>query len=141
MKSKLFVLANVTQNVREHLHSFSGIPITNDLGNYLGIPILHKRLSKESCSSLVEKFSSKLAGWKSNFLILAGRITLTKLVLTSLPAYTMSSLNLPESICSKLIRFVDALSGEVPILLEKSIKLLGRRLVVLRFMEVWALNP
>ncbi|CAA7042519.1 unnamed protein product [Microthlaspi erraticum] len=48
--------------------------------------------------------ASKLAGWKSRTLSLAGRITLTKSVLCSIPVHSMSSVKLPESTLNRLDR-------------------------------------
>ncbi|KAL8139806.1 LOW QUALITY PROTEIN: hypothetical protein V2J09_005827, partial [Rumex salicifolius] len=41
-------------------------------------------------------------GWKSRTLAMAGRITLTRFVLASLPVYTMQTLILPTSICDHI---------------------------------------
>ncbi|CAA7014435.1 unnamed protein product [Microthlaspi erraticum] len=53
---------------------------------------------------MLERVSSKLAGWKGRLLSLAGRITLTKVVLGSIPVHTMSSIKLPESTMRRLDR-------------------------------------
>ncbi|CAA7040260.1 unnamed protein product [Microthlaspi erraticum] len=53
---------------------------------------------------VVERVSSKLAGWKGRVLSLAGRITLTKAVLGSVPVHTMSACKLPESTAKALDR-------------------------------------
>ena len=71
----------------------SGIKGTKELEKYLGMPVLQKRINKETFGTVIESVSSKLAGWKRRFLSLAGRITLTKSVLSSIPVHTMSSLD------------------------------------------------
>ena len=76
------------------ISSESGIKGTKELGKYLGMPILQKRINKETFGEVTEKVSSKLAGWKRRFLSLAGRITLTKSVLSSIPIHTMSTIAL-----------------------------------------------
>lgn len=50
-QSKLFVSPNVTRR----LSAISGISLTNDLGRYLGVPLLHNRVSKQHFNDLVEK--------------------------------------------------------------------------------------
>lgn len=40
-KSKLFVSPNIPRNKARRLRNFCGIALTNDLGKYLGVPILH----------------------------------------------------------------------------------------------------
>lgn len=48
------------------------------------------------------KVSSRLAGWKGRCLSFAGRLTLTKGVLSSIPVHTMNIISLPQSILGKL---------------------------------------
>lgn len=45
-KSRLFVSKNVNVNHAKYLSNFCGIPLTNDLGIYLGISMVHKRKGK-----------------------------------------------------------------------------------------------
>ncbi|KAG7585508.1 Ribonuclease H domain [Arabidopsis thaliana x Arabidopsis arenosa] len=66
------------------------------------MPILQKRINKETYGEVLEKVSSRLAGWKCQTLSLAGRITLTKAVLSSIPVHTMSSILLPASTLDSL---------------------------------------
>lgn len=69
---------------------------------------MQKRINKETFGEVVEKVSSKLAGWKRRFLSLAGRITLTKSVLSSIPAHTMSTIALPASTLDQLDKIARA---------------------------------
>lgn len=75
----------------------SGIQSTRDLRKYLGLPVLHKRINKDTFGDVLEKVASKLSGWKGRFLSLAGKMTLTKSVLSSIPVHTMSTISLPAS--------------------------------------------
>jgi len=61
------------------------------------MPVLQKRINKETFGEVIENVSSKLAGWKRRFLSMAGRITLTKSVLASILVRTMSSIALHAS--------------------------------------------
>ena len=96
-KSKIFFSRNVSRELSKSISDESGIQSTMDLGKYLGMPVLQKRINKETFSSVLERMSSKLAGWKGRQLSLAGRITLTKAVLNSIPVHLMSSIKLPMS--------------------------------------------
>ena len=44
----------------------------------------------------------RLNGWKGKFLSLAGRVTLTKSALATIPSYVMQAMKLPTSICYKI---------------------------------------
>ncbi|KAL9288897.1 putative ribonuclease H domain, reverse transcriptase zinc-binding domain-containing protein [Arabidopsis thaliana] len=66
------------------------------------MPILQKRINKDTFIEVLERASSRLAGWRGRFLSLAGRLTLTKAVLASLPVHTMTTIVLPKSTLDKL---------------------------------------
>lgn len=61
-KFKLFVYPNMPRRRSRKLSEISGILLTADLGKYLGVPLLHTRVSKQHFNDLVEKGQKKLAG-------------------------------------------------------------------------------
>jgi len=75
----------------------SGIKSTRELGKYLGMPILERWINKDTFGEVLERVASRLAGWKGRSLSFAGRLTLTKSVLSSILIHTMSTLSLPQS--------------------------------------------
>lgn len=99
-KSKIFFSGNVSRDMGKLISEESGIKSTCDLGKYLGMPILQKRINKEIFGFVVERAASRLAGWKRKMLSLAGRITLTKSVLSAIPVHTMSTIAMPQSTLS-----------------------------------------
>lgn len=101
-KSKIFFSDNVSRDLASLISNESGIQSTRELGKYLGMPILQKRINKDTFGEVVEKVSSRLAGWKGRFLSMAGRITLTKAVLSSIPVHTMSTITLPQATIQRL---------------------------------------
>lgn len=103
-KSKIFFSENVHRDLAKQISDESGIKSTKDLGKYLGLPILHKRINKDTISEVIERVTSRLAGWKGRFLSMAGRLTLTKSVLSSIPVHTMSVISLPKSSLDRLDR-------------------------------------
>lgn len=107
-KSVIFFSENVHRDLATVISNESGIKGTKELGKYLGMPVLQKRINKETFSDVVEKVSSKLAGWKRKFLSLARRITLTKSVLSSIPVHTMSTIALPASTLDQLDKIARA---------------------------------
>ncbi|XP_021975207.1 uncharacterized protein LOC110870328 [Helianthus annuus] len=84
--------------------------------DYLGVPIRTnmKRISK--WQPVIDRFEKKLASWKANSLSFAGRVTLAKSVLGSLPSYFLWIFKAPSSVLKKLERirrdFVWGKNGE-----------------------------
>lgn len=101
-KSKLFVSKNVDKRKSRKLSRISGIAFTDDLGKYLGIPLLHKRISKQHFVELVEKVQKKLSCWKSNTLMLSGRSTLVQTSSATIPSYTMQTMLIPTNMCNQI---------------------------------------
>ncbi|CAN1177039.1 Putative ribonuclease H protein At1g65750 [Linum perenne] len=75
---------------------------TQDLGRYLGVPIIHGRNSKHLYRYLVERIEAKLAGWKVGSLSFAGRVSLALSALNTIPAYTMQTVLLPNEVCNAI---------------------------------------
>ncbi|KAJ0445513.1 putative RNA-directed DNA polymerase [Helianthus annuus] len=69
---------------------------------YLGIPIGANMKRSIFWRPIVEKFKKKLSGWKARHLSLAGRVTLAKSVLGSLPSYFLSLFPAPKCIIKQL---------------------------------------
>lgn len=63
---------------------------------YLGLPLTTGRLRRADILPLIDKYSSKLKGWKPRFLYTSGRLTLTRSVLMALPLHLLSVLPLPQ---------------------------------------------
>ena len=120
-KSLIFFSENMHRDLANLISSESGIKGTKELCKYLGMPILQKRINKETFGEVIEKVSSKLAGWKRRFLSFAGRITLTKSVLSSIPVHTMSTIALMISTLDQLDKILGPLSGVVVREIENSI--------------------
>lgn len=68
------------------------------------MPILHSKIPRYTYYGLVDKVHKRLAGWKSNFLSLAGRATLIQAVTATIPIYAMQTIKLPVSTCEELDR-------------------------------------
>ncbi|CAA7022340.1 unnamed protein product [Microthlaspi erraticum] len=64
--------------------------------------VLQKRINNDTFGEVLEKVSSRLAGWKGQMLSFAGRITLTRSVLSSIPVHTMSTIVVPQSTITRL---------------------------------------
>ncbi|CAN1163128.1 Putative ribonuclease H protein At1g65750 [Linum perenne] len=91
---------NISRGVLEVL----GIVATQDLGRYLGVPILHGRVTRATYGYILNWIDTKLAGWKAQNLSLAGRVTLASSVLNAILAYAMQTAFLLFSICDSIDR-------------------------------------
>lgn len=99
-KSKLFVGPNVSSQVIRGIRRVCGIPIIEDLGKYLGVPLIHGRVTRQTYSYIINQ--QRLAGWKSQCLSIAGRTTLIQSVTAALLVYTMQMAWLPADTCEAL---------------------------------------
>lgn len=101
-KTRIYFSKNVHWNVRCEISERFGFARTEDLGKYLGVPLLHKKMSKDTYRGIIERADRRLSMWKAKNLSFAGRVTLTKSVLAALPSYVMQSTILPRSTCDAI---------------------------------------
>ncbi|KAL1105666.1 hypothetical protein V6Z11_D04G148900, partial [Gossypium hirsutum] len=66
------------------------------------LPVLHRRVGVGNFEFLVNKVRSRLNGWEAKKLSLAGRITLAKSILFSIPNYFMSTVRIPIIVCGEI---------------------------------------
>lgn len=69
-KSLEFVVLLKPPDLKSLPTSSFNIPITNNLGPYIGFPLSHSRLNKSSFNFIVEKVWAKLQSWENKFLSL-----------------------------------------------------------------------
>ncbi|GKV09037.1 hypothetical protein SLEP1_g20594 [Rubroshorea leprosula] len=103
-KSKLYVSQNIQRHIATSLSNACGIPLTSDMGMYLGVRILHGRQTKDTYKHLLEKIQVKLSSWKQKMLSIAGRRILVQTVTSAIPTYTMQSILLPDYVCAAIDR-------------------------------------
>jgi hypothetical protein len=97
-KTSILFSKNVSQATREGLLHQSGFREATSLGKYLGIPLIGRAPRRNDFEYLVNKVRSKLSGWKTTHLSFAGRVTLAKSVIQSIPIYSMMTIPIPKSV-------------------------------------------
>ena len=84
-KSQVFFSKNVRPPEIKRIVGTLGFSAVSDLGKYLGMPILHKQVTKATYQEILEKFDCHLNGQSAKLLSLSGMLTLTKSVIQALP--------------------------------------------------------
>lgn len=72
-------------------------------GKYLGYPIFMRRPTKQDFQFLLDNFKNQLASWKAPFLTTAGRATLIRSTLNSLPNHVMYLFKLPTYVIKRMV--------------------------------------
>lgn len=101
-KSMVFTSPNVPRDKAKEVASLCGSPITDCLGKYLGVSVIHGRITKFTYTNVFERVQDRLAAWKRKSLSMASRLTLIKAVTASLLVYTMQTAKLPITICNRI---------------------------------------
>ncbi|XP_072064261.1 uncharacterized protein [Arachis hypogaea] len=104
-KSRAICSMNVSRQHKDLFTGISSIRFANSLGKYLGVPLKHGIVTKADFNDVFDKLTNRLASWKCRFLNKAGRICLTKSVLSSIPIYRMQVSLFPSGVCSKIDKF------------------------------------
>ncbi|CAN1178262.1 Putative ribonuclease H protein At1g65750 [Linum perenne] len=99
-KSRVYFSKNTSRTVSRRICEALDIQATQNLGRYLGVPIIHGRNSKDLYNYIIDRMEQRLAGWKVNSLSMAGRVALAKSVLNTLPTYAMQTTLLPTETCN-----------------------------------------
>ncbi|CAL9013233.1 unnamed protein product [Prunus brigantina] len=103
-KSRIFCSPNTNHGTATQIASICGSPLTDSLGNYLGVPLIHSRVKNDTYSHVVAKVQQRLASWKSHTLSMAGRLVYLQAISSAIPIYSMQTVQFPISICDKLDR-------------------------------------
>ena len=115
-KSRIFFSPNVSGRKKNSICRKLGLMATQNLGRYLGFPLLHQGRNGNAFNFVIERIQNKLAGWRSKLLSKAGKLILVKAAASPIADYSMQCHALPIKVCNavdKLIRnFLWGSSGE-----------------------------
>ncbi|KAA3482036.1 RNA-directed DNA polymerase (Reverse transcriptase) [Gossypium australe] len=103
-KSNIFFSKNTKADIRNQISQLLGFQEVQNLGMYLGVPLLHDRVTKSTLNFVVDKIRRKLNSWDARKLSFAGRITLAQSILLSIPNYFMQTLMIPQGVCDDIER-------------------------------------
>ncbi|KAA3473450.1 LINE-1 reverse transcriptase isogeny [Gossypium australe] len=104
--SNIFFSKNTGADTRNQISQLFGFQEVQNLGMYLGVPLLHDRVTKNTLNFVVDKIRRKLHSWDARKLSFAGRITLAQSVLLSIPTYFMQTIMIPKGVCDDIERLV-----------------------------------
>ncbi|GAU42748.1 hypothetical protein TSUD_77850 [Trifolium subterraneum] len=98
-KTEIYFSKNVDQQLKEDILQHTCFKHVNNIGKYLGANITHGRATRGKFKNIIDKIQNRLSGWKQQCLSFAGRLTLSKSVLSSIPYYHMQYAKLPKRLC------------------------------------------
>lgn len=101
-KSRVWFSPNTASQVMKQLSRTIAMPITSDLGIYLGVPIHHSRIRKHDYEYLIAKIRNKLGSWKGKLHSRGARALLIRTVTASIPLYAMQTSLIPKGVLLEL---------------------------------------
>lgn len=110
----MFVSPNVYEQEAQSLSLRMGMPLTKELGSYLGHQIVHHRDSRLMHEKVLQKLRDRFSGWKSNVLSRANHIVKAKSVLSEIPIFFMQVQKFPASVHKEIDKLIPrCLRGEL----------------------------
>ena len=88
-KSAVYPICCENINLDEVMECFQ-CPVKSFPCTYLGLPLHTRNLRRVDVQPLLDKVAARLPAWKGKFLNRAGRLTLVKSVLSSIPTYFLT---------------------------------------------------
>jgi hypothetical protein len=102
-KSTLFSIQTDPQVLHSVAQQFQG-SVGSFPATYIGMPLHFGRVTRAAEQLVVDKIAHRLAGWKGRLLNSAGKLFLVNSVLSAIPVYWMTSVNLSNWAIKKIDR-------------------------------------
>ena len=90
----------------DQIYSVLGMPKTNDLGKYLGVPTVNGTLTKATHQEVIARVDRRLVSWKAKCLSTAWRATLIQATITVIPVSMIQTEKILKLVCDELDRKV-----------------------------------
>ncbi|KAE8657871.1 hypothetical protein F3Y22_tig00116976pilonHSYRG00007 [Hibiscus syriacus] len=103
-KYKIFFSPNTDVEIASSICSILGFSQVSDLGCYLGVSVIHKRVTCSSFHYIINKL--KINNWSASTVSFVGRLTLVKSTLIAIPTYFMQSSLFPIKVCNDIERLI-----------------------------------
>lgn len=100
-KSRVWYSPKTLLSVISAITNEFGVPSTPELGTYLGVPLVHRRV-RQHFQYIVDKVNGKLSGWKRCLISQAARLILIQSISNTIPSYVMNTCKLPHKIVGAL---------------------------------------
>lgn len=101
-KSNIYFSPKIDKAIKRRIKDILGFKELHSSSLYLGNSLVFGKKKTEEFGKLREKVQNKMNGWQNRLLSRAGKITLIKLVVQTIPIYTMSTFKIPITICKSL---------------------------------------
>ncbi|KAG6393957.1 hypothetical protein SASPL_144533 [Salvia splendens] len=105
-KTTISFSKNVKNASRRNLKELLGVREVESLGKYLGVPLLHRRVDKNTYAGIVDKMKGKIANWTTGRMSLAGRVTLAQSVLSTMSIYAMQTAKISIGTCDYMEKVI-----------------------------------
>lgn len=97
---------NLGYDERSDLQRIMEMKVVDHLGFYLGLSSHISRSKRRDFNFIKERVQKVLNGWKRNLFSVGGKEVLLKVVVQSIPTYSMSCFRFPKSLCSDIMQMM-----------------------------------
>ena len=98
----MFFSKNNNAQMQEAIKSSLNVPAIQHYEKYLGLLSFVGRVKKACFTQIKERIWARMQGWKEKLLSQASKEVIIKVVVQSIPTYSMSVFKLPVSLCKDI---------------------------------------